>query len=64
MKKLGIKRLEKRVFNYTTVTTHFLAVAENLLYQQFVTTKPNSIWVRDIIYIKAKQHNSYNWSLY
>lgn len=41
----------KRKFKVTTNSNHRLPVAENLLNQDFTTTRPAQVWVTDISYI-------------
>jgi putative transposase len=54
-KKLGIRCKQKRKFRATTDSRHALAVAENLLNQQFEATKPNEVWLSDITYIPTEE---------
>lgn len=51
MKIHGIAGKAKKKFKATTNSKHNLPVAENLLNQNFVAEKPNTIWVSDITYI-------------
>lgn len=51
MKKHGIRSRRVRKFKATTNSKHDFPVAENVLNQRFVATKPNQIWVTDISYI-------------
>jgi putative transposase len=46
--QLGIRCKQRRKFKATTHSNHRLAVAENLLDQNFTATRPNQIWVADI----------------
>lgn len=50
-KKLGIRCKQKRKFVATTNSKHRLPVAENLLDQTFVASRPNQVWLTDITYI-------------
>jgi len=50
-RQLGLRCKQKRKFKATTNSTHGLAVAENVLAQDFSTTRPNQVWVSDITYI-------------
>jgi len=51
MKIHGIIAKTKKKFKATTNSKHNLPVAENLLNQNFVTEKPNTVWASDITYI-------------
>ena len=51
MKIHGIAGKTKKKFKATTNSKHNLPVAENLLNQNFVAEKPNTVWVSDITYI-------------
>jgi transposase InsO family protein len=51
MKIHGIIAKAKKKFKATTNSKHNLTVAENLLNQNFVADKPNTVWVSDITYI-------------
>jgi len=50
-RKLGLRCKQKRKFKATTDSRHKLAVAENLLKQQFKAYEPNIVWVSDITYV-------------
>jgi len=54
-KKLGIRCKQRKKFKATTDSKHMLPVAENLLNQQFETSKPNSVWTSDITYIPTEE---------
>jgi putative transposase len=47
-KKLGLRCQPVRRFMTTTESDHALPVAENVLAQTFVATRPNETWVTDI----------------
>ena len=49
-KKLGLRCTQVRRFTTTTESKHALPVAENVLAQMFVATRPNETWVTDITY--------------
>ena len=51
MKIHGIAGKAAKKFKATTNSKHDLPVAENLLKQNFVAQKPNTVWVSDITYI-------------
>jgi len=53
MKINGIVGKTKKKFKATTDSKHNLPVAENLLNQDFVAGKPNTVWVSDITYIST-----------
>lgn len=50
-KKLGLRCKQVRKFKATTNSNHDLPVADNLLQQNFETTRPNETWVTDITYV-------------
>jgi transposase InsO family protein len=52
-RKLGLRGKQARQFKATTNSNHGLPVAENLLHQKFESTRPNEIWVTDIIYVRT-----------
>ena len=54
-KKLGIRCKQKRKFKATTNSEHVLAVAENLLNQQFMVSAPNEVWATDITYVSTDE---------
>jgi putative transposase len=54
-KKLGIRCKQVKKFKATTNSKHTMAVAENLLNQNFDTTAPNQAWVSDITYISTDE---------
>ncbi len=54
-KKLGIRCKQVKKFKATTDSKHTLAVAENLLGQQFKVSRPNAVWVSDITYIPTDE---------
>ena len=54
-KQLGIRCKQRRKFKATTHSNHRLAVAENLLDQNFAGTQPNQIWVADISYVPTDE---------
>jgi putative transposase len=49
--KLGLRCRQNRKFKHTTDSRHTLAVAPNLLDQQFGASRPNRCWVTDITVI-------------
>ena len=54
-KKLGLRCQQVRRFTTTTDSAHSLPVAENVLAQTFVATRPNEIWVTDITYVPTAE---------
>ena len=52
-KQMNLRCKQKRKFKATTNSNHKLPVAENLLNQRFVATRPNEAWVTDITYIST-----------
>jgi transposase InsO family protein len=53
MKIHGIIAKAKKKFKATTNSKHNLPVVENILNQDFVADKPNTVWVSDITYIST-----------
>lgn len=53
MKMCGLKTTWTRAFIKTTDSKHNMAVAENILYQNFNPTIANQAWVADITYIQT-----------
>ena len=53
--KLGLRCKQVRKFKATTNSNHDLPVADNLLNQQFDTTRPNETWVTDITYVLTEE---------
>lgn len=51
MKSMGLRAKAKKKFKATTNSKHDLPVAPNLLQRNFVTRKPNAVWVTDITYL-------------
>ena len=54
-KKLGLRGTPVRRFTTTTAFNHTLPVAENVLAQTFVATRPNETWVTDITYVPTAE---------
>ena len=54
-KKLGLRCHQVRRFTTTTDSTHSLPVAENVLAQTFVASRPNETWVTDITYVPTAE---------
>ena len=54
-KKFGIRCKQKRKFKATTDSKHTLAVAENILGQQFEVVAPSKVWVSDITYVPTEE---------
>lgn len=54
-KKLGLRCKQVRRFTTTTESNHALPVAENVLAQTFVATRPNETWVTDITYVPTAE---------
>jgi transposase InsO family protein len=55
VKKLGLQPRRKRRYKCTTDSKHSLPVAPNVLNRDFITNKPNEVWVGDITYIPTNQ---------
>jgi len=49
-KELGLKCKQNKKFKVTTNSNHSLAVADNLLNQDFEVYSPNETWVTDLTY--------------
>ncbi len=54
-KKLRLCCIPVRRFTTTTVSNHALPVAENVVAQTFVATRPNETWVTDITYVPTAE---------
>ncbi len=56
MRRHGIRAMTPRRFRVvTTDSKHGLPIAENLLAQTFLATRPNQIWLTDITYIPTDE---------
>jgi len=55
MKENGWKSRVAKKYKATTNSNHNLPVAENVLNQDFTTTRPNQKWVSDITYISTDE---------
>jgi len=55
MRAHGIRSKRIRKYKATTNSKHDLPVAENVLKQNFKTTRPNEVWVSDISYINTQE---------
>jgi transposase InsO family protein len=54
-KKLGLRCQQVRRFTTTTDSTHALPVAEHVVAQTFVATRPNETWVTDLTYVPTAE---------
>ena len=54
-KALGLRCKQSRKFKATTNSKHTLPVADNLLNQDFVMSRPNQAWVTDLTYIATHE---------
>ena len=54
-RKLGLRCMQKRKFKATTDSNHSLPVAGNILKQQFMVHKPDTVWVSDITYVPTDE---------
>jgi putative transposase len=60
MKEMGLRSCVSRAFKVqTTDSRHDLAVAPNILNQQFKVIHPNKVWVADITYIACREGRLY-----
>lgn len=55
MRENNLKSIVKQKFKATTNSNHNLPVAENVLKQNFKTSKPNEVWTSDITYIWTQE---------
>ena len=56
MRRHGIRAISQRRFRVvTTDSNHSLPIADNLLDQTFLATRPNQIWLADITYIPTDE---------
>jgi transposase InsO family protein len=49
--RLGLRCKQSKKFKVTTQSNHDMAIAPNLLNQQFNPSRPNEVWVTDITYV-------------
>ena len=54
-RKLGLRCKQVQRFTTTTESHHALPMAENILAQTFIATRPNEIWVTDITYVSTAE---------
>jgi putative transposase len=55
MKEEGLQSKIRKQWKVTTNSSHRYSVAQNLLAQNFVVSRPDEVWVSDITYIKTSQ---------
>jgi transposase InsO family protein len=55
MKSEGMKAKTVRRYKSTTNSNHKCKIAENIIKQNFVITKPNKVWVSDITFIRTRE---------
>jgi len=55
MRALNLVPKAKRKFKVTTDSNHKKPVAENILQQDFIATRPNQKWLTDITYIQTQE---------
>lgn len=60
-KELGLRCVQMRQFKVTTHLNHPLPVAENVLAQTFLPTRPNEMWVADLTYGTPSQRSPPVW---
>ena len=54
-RRLGIRCKQVKKFKATTNSKHKLPIADNLLEQDFATSRPGEVWVADITYIPTDE---------
>ncbi|MEK4513288.1 IS3 family transposase [Paenibacillus sp. FSL K6-2524] len=60
MKELGLRSCVSRKYKVqTTDSNHDMAIAPNILNQQFQSTEPSKVWVTDITYIPCREGRLY-----
>ena len=55
IKEEGLQSKIRKQWKVTTNSSHRYSVAQNLLAQNFVVSRPDEVWVSDITYIKTSQ---------
>ena len=55
MKEEGLQSKIRKQWKVTTNSSHRYPVAQNLLAQNFVVSRPDEVWVSDITYVKTSQ---------
>ena len=53
MRQLGLRSIVRRRFKVTTNSQHRFAVAPNRLQRNFITPRPNQVWVSDLTYLRV-----------
>lgn len=59
MQELGLRSIVKKKFRITTDSEHKFTIAKNHLNREFITSRPNQVWVSDITYLRSKEGWSY-----
>jgi putative transposase len=55
MKEEGLQGKIRKQWKVTTNSSHRYPVAQNLLAQNFVVSRPDEVWVSDVTYVKTSQ---------
>ena len=55
IKEEGLQSKIRKQWKVTTNSSHRYPVAQNLLAQNFVVSRPDEVWVYDITYVKTSQ---------
>jgi len=59
MQELDLKSIVKKKFGIITDFAHRFTIAKNHLNREFITNRPNQVWVSDITYLRSKEGRFY-----